>query len=101
LDYFCLGVKHLASGYVRGNTALLNKLVEQSKAWASQLIMAMRDFDEKGQCSVEAQRSQLELLTRFIGERLVQTCRSCGKPLSGNISTIDGVSYHTACVPQE
>ena len=94
-------VKYLASGYVRGDAKLLGRLVDYCKAWAGQIIGAMKDMDEKGACDAGAQREAMEKLLRFVRTKLVQCCAACSKPLSGNVSTIDGVSYHADCAPSD
>ena len=91
-------VKHLASGFVRGNQKLLKELVNLCKAWAALVIQALKVFDEGKDPDGQPQLAAFEKVAVMIETRLVLICKKCGLPLSGAVTRLDGVNYHVRCL---
>ena len=90
-------VKHVASGFIRGNESRLTRLMELCRAWAAELVRSMKDFEQNEPVNVETVDGAVQRLIVFVETEVLLTCHACQVPLSGRIATVDGINYHLAC----
>lgn len=101
LMFLCNCIKHLAAGFVRGDTKKRGALIDAMKTWATCLVIAMKEHDDRGKCDEAALNSHtraIDALVAFVSKELVERCAKCQQALSGNITIVDGQSFHEKCL---
>lgn len=94
LIYFMNLLKHLSSGYLKGDPTRLRELVQHVKGWANKVILAMKEHEETGTCSTRDASEALRELHKHVVTKVVLSCGACHKAISGSYTTADGCSFH-------